>query len=110
MLHAIGSETLSAGDDFALLGVHHPESLVGIDLPPPSSEQYDPELATRILQRIEARLPCRVRNLAVLTTERAVFLTGRCSTFYTKQLAQHVAMGALDYEQLVNQIEVRVAK
>ena len=72
--------------------------------------QLDVELAKRILSRLESRLPGRVRQLTVYTTDNAVVLTGECSTFYTKQLAQHIAMGVLEYEQLINNIDVRVAK
>lgn len=73
-------------------------------------EQHNLELAQRILKRIAAQLPGRIRNLTVYTTENAVVLAGQCSTFYSKQLAQHAAMGVLEYEQLINNIEVRVAK
>jgi len=74
------------------------------------SDSSDLELADRILSRIESRLPGRVRQLAVDTTENDVVLTGECCTFYTKQLAQHIAMGVLEYEQLINNIDVRVSK
>jgi len=64
------------------------------------------QLAANILQRIESRLPCRIRKLKVFITENAVILEGQCSTYYTKQIAQHTAMGVLDYERLINHIEV----
>ena len=70
----------------------------------------DVELAKNILARIESRLPGRLRHLTVYTTENAVILTGQCCTFYTKQLAQHIAMGVLEYEQLVNNIDVQVGE
>lgn len=73
-------------------------------------EQHDQELAKRIIERIHSRVPGRISCLSVYTTENAVVLAGRCSTFYTKQLAQHAAMGVLNYERLVNDIEVRVEK
>ena len=72
--------------------------------------QYDQQLAASIVTRIEERLPGRVRDLHVSATENAVILSGECSTFYTKQLAQHAAMGVLEYEQLINNIAVRVTK
>jgi len=68
------------------------------------------QLATSILQRIESRLPCRIRKLRVFVTENAVILEGQCSTYYTKQIAQHTAMGVLDYERLINHIEVCSAR
>ncbi len=67
-------------------------------------------LAERILHRIASRLPCRVRKLQVFVTENEVILEGECSTYYTKQIAQHTAMGVLEYEQLVNHIVVCAAK
>ena len=68
------------------------------------------QLAGRILERIESRLPCRIRHLTVYATENAVVLAGECSTYYTKQIAQHAAMGALEYERLINNIDVRTSK
>ena len=73
-----------------------------------ATDQLRLELAENILTRIESRLAGRIRNLTVFSTDNAVVLTGECSTFYTKQLAQHIAMGVLEYEQLVNNIHVRV--
>jgi|GEM_PF-1492409 len=82
-----------------------------IEIGPESlTDQFDLELANTIISRIQSRLPGRVRHLTVFTTDNAVLLTGECSTFYTKQLAQHAAMGVLEYEQLINNIEVRTAK
>ena len=74
------------------------------------TETQADKLAACILQRIEARLPCRIRNLRVSVTENVVVLEGRCSTYYTKQIAQHTAMGVLEYERLTNHIEVCSAK
>jgi hypothetical protein len=64
------------------------------------------QLAIAIRQRIESRLPGRVRELSVRILERTVVLEGHCATYYTKQLAQHAALGILDDEQLENAIEV----
>jgi osmotically-inducible protein OsmY len=64
------------------------------------------ELAIR--QRIESRLMGRVRNLLVRALDGVVILEGECTTFYTKQLAQHAAMGMLEDEQLENSIVVSV--
>jgi osmotically-inducible protein OsmY len=65
-------------------------------------------LEIAIHQRIESRLIGRVRNLHVRAFEGIVVLEGECATFYTKQLAQHAAMGILEDEHLVNSIQVRV--
>ena len=63
-------------------------------------------LTRQILHRIETRLPGRIRQLAVYAAENAIVLSGHCSTYYTKQIAQHAAMGALEYERLINNIDV----
>jgi osmotically-inducible protein OsmY len=68
--------------------------------------QQSLEIAIR--KRIEGRLHGRIRNLNVRTVADLVILEGQCATYYTKQLAQHAAMGILDDEQLENAIEVRV--
>jgi hypothetical protein len=67
-------------------------------------------LLSRILRRIESRLPGRIRQLSVNAAENAIVLTGCCSTYYTKQLAQHTAMGVLEYERLINNIDVNSPK
>jgi hypothetical protein len=63
-----------------------------------------------IRKRIESRLQGRVRNLLVRASGDAVVLEGECSTFYTKQIAQHAAMGVLDDEHLENAIVVNAAQ
>ena len=65
-------------------------------------------LEIAIRQRIESRLLGRVRNLFVRARDGVVILEGECATFYTKQLAQHTAMGVLEDEQLENSIVVSV--
>jgi hypothetical protein len=69
-------------------------------------EQKRRKLGELILQRIQTRIPGRVRSLTVRITDDSVELTGTCRTYYTKQMAQHAAMGVLDYQQLVNNINV----
>jgi hypothetical protein len=65
-------------------------------------------LEIAIRQRIESRLLGRVRNLMVRAFDGVVILEGECATYYTKQLAQHTAMGILDDEHLENAIVVSV--
>jgi uncharacterized protein YgbK (DUF1537 family) len=65
-------------------------------------------LEVAIRQRIESRLMGRVRNLLVRALDGVVILEGECTTYYTKQLAQHTAMGILEDEQLENSIVVSV--
>ena len=72
-------------------------------------EPRDPRhvaLEVAIRQRIESRLHGRVRNLHIRAEAGQVTLEGECTTFYTKQLAQHAAMGILEDEQLDNSIVV----
>jgi hypothetical protein len=68
------------------------------------------QLAIAIRQRIESRLGGRVRDLAVRIAGDKVVLEGECSTYYTKQLAQHAALGVLEDEQLDNAIVVEVRR
>ncbi|MEO2047086.1 MAG: hypothetical protein ABGX16_10985 [Pirellulales bacterium] len=70
------------------------------------TKQEGRQLADLILKRIQIRLAGRIRNLAIHITNHSVELTGECRTYYTKQMAQHVAMSVLDYQQLVNNIMV----
>jgi hypothetical protein len=65
-------------------------------------------LEIAIQQRIESRLLGRVRNLSVRAFDGVVILEGKCATFYTKQLAQHTAMGILEDQHLENAIVVSV--
>jgi len=71
----------------------------------PRFERYR-HLAIAIRQRIETRLAGRVRELAVRIRGETIVLEGRCATYYSKQLAQHAALGVLDGEQLENAIVV----
>ena len=68
------------------------------------------KLAAAIAQRIESRLPGRVRNLQVRITSEGVVIEGFCATYYTKQLAQHAALGVLEDEHLENAIVVTVGR
>lgn len=68
------------------------------------------QLAIAIRQRIESRLVGRVRELTVRIKGNTIVLEGKCSTYYTKQLAQHAALGVLEDEQLENAIAVEVRR
>ena len=63
-------------------------------------------LETRVFDRIERRLGQRIYNLRVLVHGKTVEIRGRCATYYSKQLAQHAALGILEDEDLRNVIEV----
>jgi len=63
-------------------------------------------LAVAIRQRIESRLGGRVHDLSIRIRGNIIMLEGHCATYYTKQLAQHAALGVLEDEQLENAIVV----
>lgn len=67
-------------------------------------------LEVAIEERIRSRLQSRVRNLRVEARDDVVTLQGQCATYYTKQLAQHAAMGVLEDEHLENAIVVCVGQ
>jgi osmotically-inducible protein OsmY len=73
-------------------------------------EQRQRTLELAITQRIESRVRGRVRNLSVRVFEGLVILEGQCATYYTKQLAQHAALGVLEDEQLENAIVVQAPR
>jgi hypothetical protein len=62
-----------------------------------------------IRERIQIRLNGRVRNLIVRAEDNTIILEGNCATFYSKQLAQHAALGVIEGEQLRNDIVVMMS-
>lgn len=61
-----------------------------------------------VRDRILSRLGQRVRNLGVSVDHGVIHLTGECSTYYSKQLAQHAVLGVVEDETLKNEIDVMV--
>lgn len=78
----------------------------------PSRQEVDNSrelrLVTRIRERILLRLGGRIHDLHVRVDDKQVILNGRCATYYSKQLAQHAALGVLEDEHLKNEIVVAV--
>ncbi len=70
----------------------------------------DAQLAKRIHDRIAKRLTGRVHGLDVQVAGKSITLRGRCATYYSKQLAQHAALGVLEDETLTNAIVVGTAR
>ncbi|MCA9241180.1 MAG: hypothetical protein KDA37_13310 [Planctomycetales bacterium] len=70
---------------------------------PPS---YYMTLKVRVEDRISQRLGNRIHQLEVIVDQQSVELRGKCATHYSKQLAQHAALGVIEDEMLVNSIEV----
>jgi hypothetical protein len=68
------------------------------------------KLAAEIRQRITSRVGDRIRDLAIRVQGNNIVLGGCCATYYTKQLAQHAALGVIEDEHLVNEIVVAVSK
>jgi len=79
-------------------------------MPSEATSDRNRQLAIAIMQRIESRLPGRVRNLVVRISADTVALEGQCATYYTKQLAQHAALGILEDEHLENSIIVTIGR
>jgi hypothetical protein len=83
---------------------------VGDAKPSDATADRNRQLGIAIMQRIESRLPGRVKNLVVRISADTVVLEGQCATYYTKQLAQHAALGILEDEHLENAIVVTIGR
>jgi osmotically-inducible protein OsmY len=69
--------------------------------------QFEAEcLTARIEQAVWHATAAAVKNLRVQLHDEQVILTGRCRTYYTKQIAQHAAMEAAAGWEVFNQIVV----
>ena len=80
---------------------------VGRRPPPPEPSSEADVLATAIERAVQRETGGAVRSLRVEIQRHGVVLNGRCSTYYTKQKAQHAAMGFCgSARQLTNRIEV----
>lgn len=70
-------------------------------------------LATDVIAAVQSRLPGRIRDLKVRIEGEQVVLSGVSSSYYVKQVAQHIAMTTIEavtLRQLVNEIEVRAPR
>jgi len=76
------------------------------DHPLPETLVEAEKLAASIERAVSRETGGRVRNLHVEVSRDGVLLTGRCTTYYAKQQAQHAAMRVPGGGQLTNQIEV----
>jgi hypothetical protein len=68
------------------------------------------KVASEIADAVDSRLHGRVQQLSVRVENGQFVLSGACSSYYVKQVAQHLAMHAMDARvlgRLVNEIEVR---
>ena len=75
------------------------------DVLPETLEEAE-ELATSIEQAVQRETGRGVADLTVEVSPQGILLRGRCTTYYTKQLAQHAAMSIPGGDRLINSIEV----
>ena len=69
--------------------------------------RYEAEcLAAKIEQDVWHATAAAVRSLGVQVGDDRVVLSGRCRTYYIKQVAQQVAMTLADGRTIINQIVV----
>jgi len=105
----VSTATLASAATEVFVSPADPFNGSGASVPQARGERRQ-RLPSMIHQRIESRLSGRVRNLKVRLLENTVLLEGQCATYYTKQLAQHAALGVLEDEHLENAIVVRVPR
>jgi hypothetical protein len=72
----------------------------------PETLEEAEELAASIERAVQQETSHGVDHLTVEVSPQGILLKGRCSTYYTKQLAQHAAMSIPGGDRLVNSIEV----
>ena len=72
----------------------------------PETLEEAEELAASIERAVQYETGRGVADLTVEVGPQGVLLKGRCDTYYTKQLAQHAAMGVPGGDRLINSIEV----
>ena len=76
------------------------------DHPLPETLAEAEKLVASIEQAVWHKTAGGVRDLRVVINGRGVLLTGHCSTYYTKQKAQHAAMAIPGGGELTNRIRV----
>ena len=72
----------------------------------PETLEEAEELATSIEKAVQRETGRGVADLTVEVSPQGILLKGRCTTYYTKQLAQHAAMSIPGGDRLINGIEV----
>jgi hypothetical protein len=72
----------------------------------PETLEEAEDLAASIEQAVQRETGRGVADLAVEVSPQGIRLRGRCTTYYTKQLAQHAVMSMPGGDRLVNSIEV----
>jgi osmotically-inducible protein OsmY len=59
------------------------------------------------VQQVKAILGRRVRDFRLCHSDGRIVLKGQASTYYAKQIAQHLVWKSIGSRALVNEIEVR---
>lgn len=96
-VETVSDETLS--DHGAQRNAHHEDSSAVT----PAVRQ----LVQAFFSEVDSRLPSRIRDLAVdVTRDGSIVLHGRCSSYYVKQVVQHIGMTLLTCGRLINKIQV----
>ncbi len=72
----------------------------------PETTEEAEKLAASIERAVQLETGRGVADLIVEVSPQGILLRGRCSTYYTKQLAQHAAMSLPGGDRLTNSIEV----
>ena len=76
-------------------------------LPAPLPLSVEAEkLALRIERAVRRETSDKVRELKVVIGREGIQLSGRCGTYYCKQLAQTAAMAIAGNDRILNRIEV----
>jgi hypothetical protein len=94
--------TMSTMED---LGIPGNASRGFADVLPETLEEAE-ELAASIERAVQLETGRGVADLLVEVNSHGILLKGRCSSYYTKQLAQHAAMSIPGGDRLTNSIEV----
>jgi hypothetical protein len=79
------------------------QSFVGVL---PETLEEAEALAASIERAVQMETGRGVDDLTVEVRPEGICLKGRCTTYYTKQLAQHAAMSIPGGDRLINSIEV----
>jgi uncharacterized RmlC-like cupin family protein len=69
-------------------------------------DSFPSTLAERIEAAVQTRTGGRIRGLQVRVDNGEIVISGRVSTYYTKQLVTHAAMEAGDELLVTNDVEV----
>lgn len=72
----------------------------------PDTTEEAEKLAASIERAVQRETGRGIADLIVEVSPQGILLRGRCTTYYTKQLAQHAAMSLPGGDRLVNSIEV----